>query len=329
MRSRRAAFHRFASTFVLALTLASTARADEGPAAARADDLFREGRAALKRGDYQAACARFRESLTLDAAAGTLLNLSDCEDHLGELTAAIEHSRAAIDRLAPDDERMPLAREHAALLKKRMPHLTLNLAVDAPAGTHVSVDQIDLGTEGFGAPFAIDPGEHAIAVGAPGRPVRRFTVSITEASATTMTVTPAPAVLSSQPTYRVPGARPGGNANPDILDQKSIALAVGAGGAVATSIGIVLALLAKSHYDESAAYCSNDVCTADGVNIASEARNQGDVATFVTGVGLIALATGTALWLTAPPVARDRGSKLGRLPTIDVGPSGVAARAAW
>ena len=38
---------------------------------ARADALFKEGRAAVTRGDYAVACAKFSESFALDRAAGT------------------------------------------------------------------------------------------------------------------------------------------------------------------------------------------------------------------------------------------------------------------
>ena len=56
------------------------------PAAAEA--LFEAGRQAATRGDWTTACPKFAESQRLDPAPGTLLNLADCEEHLGHLASA-------------------------------------------------------------------------------------------------------------------------------------------------------------------------------------------------------------------------------------------------
>ena len=45
---------------------------------ARADLAFREGRALLTEGNYDAACPKLEESQRLDPALGTLVNLAVC-----------------------------------------------------------------------------------------------------------------------------------------------------------------------------------------------------------------------------------------------------------
>ncbi|MFO0567610.1 MAG: hypothetical protein U0263_18270 [Polyangiaceae bacterium] len=57
----------------------------QGRDATAAEALFNAGRDAVKAGDYPTACAKFRESNRLDPAPGTVLNLADCEEHLGHV----------------------------------------------------------------------------------------------------------------------------------------------------------------------------------------------------------------------------------------------------
>src|SRR5512135_1242544 len=71
---------------LLLLAAASTARADDS--AARASQLFQEGRALAKAGKLAEACARFQESFDLDAETGTEVNLADCLEKTGKLRAA-------------------------------------------------------------------------------------------------------------------------------------------------------------------------------------------------------------------------------------------------
>src|SRR5580692_11189003 len=71
-----------------------------------ADALFRKGREAAEKGDWATACPKFAESQRLDPAPGTLLNLADCEEHLGQLASAYEHFKTAVETMAPSDDRI-------------------------------------------------------------------------------------------------------------------------------------------------------------------------------------------------------------------------------
>ncbi len=88
-----------------------------------ADALFRKGREAAEKGDWATACPKFAESQRLDPAPGTLLNLADCEEHTGQLATSYEHFKTAVETMAPNDDRIPFAKQHMAAVEKKVPHL--------------------------------------------------------------------------------------------------------------------------------------------------------------------------------------------------------------
>lgn len=81
-----------------------------------AETLFREGREAVKRGDYAVACPKFEESQRLDPANGTLLNLALCEEGWGHADDARKHLREVLAAPDLDEQRRAIATEHAAAL---------------------------------------------------------------------------------------------------------------------------------------------------------------------------------------------------------------------
>jgi TolA-binding protein len=81
-----------AALVVTALWGAGSARAEPRDPAT-AEVLFRTGRLHSLAGEYAAVCPLFAESLRLDPAPGTLLNLADCEEHIGRTATAWAHFR--------------------------------------------------------------------------------------------------------------------------------------------------------------------------------------------------------------------------------------------
>src|SRR5262245_45288580 len=54
----------------------------------QAERFFLEGRASMKAGRYEEACARFAESQRFEPASGTLLNLAACREAQGRTATA-------------------------------------------------------------------------------------------------------------------------------------------------------------------------------------------------------------------------------------------------
>ena len=151
---------KIASILALAVLLSSSPAPAQPRDATAADALFRQGRAAVKRGDYQTACPKFAESFRLDPAAGTALNLAQCEDKIGMFASAAQHYHETLDLLAPGDPRIAVAKAGLASAKKRAPKLTVRLPDGAPPGTVVLRDGVELGDVSIGTALPIDPGEH-------------------------------------------------------------------------------------------------------------------------------------------------------------------------
>ena len=144
-----------------------------GPAAEskaqRADKLFREGRSLLKADLPQQACPKFRQSLELDPALGTLLNLADCEERTGALVQAWLHFNDAASwaERNREAERAQISRDRASALKGRLSWLALS-AEKPGAGLLVKVNDItaELGATPQSVP--VNPGEAVVMVSADG-----------------------------------------------------------------------------------------------------------------------------------------------------------------
>jgi hypothetical protein len=173
----------FAGVVALSTVVVASPQAQANPPsrdAAAAEILFREGRAHARARDYAGACPRFEESLRLDPAPGTLLNLADCEEHLGRLASAWEHYTRLTSVIAESDDRFTIAKMHAAAIAPHLARLTVELArgADADGSARVSRDGVELRGASIGASLPVDPGPHTIEVDANGRTSRRTTIVI-------------------------------------------------------------------------------------------------------------------------------------------------------
>lgn len=267
----------------LALCFAAPARAKD---AAAAQALFDQGRAAMKDGNYDKACARFRESQRLDPEPGTMLNLANCEQKRGKLATAWQLYHGALDELPPDDERVPIAQSRADALEKRLPKLTVKLAAGAPAGTTVKRDDMKLEAGSLGAPLPVDPGDHTIIVKAPGHEPRTFHVQLAESESRTIAVQPGAAQAAGEV-----GTGGGKHAGSKTLGY--VFGGIGVAGVVVGSITGVMALGKHSTVTDPA-HCnqSSRLCDATGASAASSGRTLGAITTASYVVGAIGLGAG-------------------------------------
>ncbi|MCC6214607.1 MAG: hypothetical protein IT376_07045 [Polyangiaceae bacterium] len=290
---------------------------DRDPAAAEA--LFQQGRAAMDRGDYVAACPKFRESNRLDPAPGTVFNLADCEERVGRLATAWTLFQEVAQKLPPSDPRHGVAKGRADALSPRLPRLTVRLAAPDSSGVVVRRDGVVLRAASLDVPLPVDPGEHELSVEAPGRVRRLVKIDVGEGASETVTLELG-APVDAGGDERPPGSRPG---RPDAGSAGAPTLAwvaggIGIAGLVLGGVAGLATLDAKSSAD---AECPAKRCSPEGYAAVEDGRTFATLSTVGFVVGAVGVGVGAYLWLGgdepgAPRAAivarpRARGASLG------------------
>jgi len=257
--------------------------------AAGAEMLFQKGRDAMAESDFDAACQFFTESLSLDTAVGTVMNLAVCEEERGHYTAAWERWHQALRLLSPDDDRVIFADQKLESVAEKLAYLTVRLPPGAPQGLTIQRDGISLGAASLGEELPADPGKHVVTVQSPNYETRTFSISLDPGDHETLVVMQGSPKKAARKEGKdgVEARRVGGYA----------ALGVGAAGGL---MALVSGVLLPSQDNKIEANCPNKQCNETGDKAVSQARTLLALNTagiIVAGVGA---ATGTVLLLTLP-----------------------------
>jgi len=280
----------------------ATARAD-GADVATADTLFREGRLAAEAGDYALACPKFEESYRLDPAAGTLLNLGDCEENRGQLGRAWKHFRQLYDRLPATDDRKPIADARARAVELRAPKLRVVLSAAIPA--NVTRDDVVLSRAALGTSQPVDSGRHVIVVTAIGRREKRYEIVVADGEDKEISVSSGDPLEETKPPVVVtvlPLPLPLGTPPPkDGNVQRTAAFVVGGVGIATFVTGSIFGVVALSRLSSANAGCTGNVCAnQDAVNQFHGAQSFAIASDVTLGIGLALIGTAVFLALTAP-----------------------------
>jgi hypothetical protein len=286
----RPAPRRLALATAVAVSLTSRFVLAEPPDPVAAETSFRLGRASADAGDYSRACVQFAESLRLDPAPGTLLNLADCEEHLGRFATAWE-SFLRLGNIVPvSDERSGIARERAAALAPRVPWIAVTLAPDTPADARIFRDDVEIERPRLSAPWPVDPGWHGVLVVAPGHESR--STGVVAAEGLTVHVVASAGPLVPHELSRPPPSH-------------TAAWVIGAGGLVSLGVGTYFGARAVAERSMSDATCSGGVCgNAAGLGEYESSRSDARIADVALGVGFVALAVTGYLLVTSGSEAR-------------------------
>ncbi len=318
---------------VLCLLAATTAV----PAAAQPRDpagaevLYRAGRDAARRGDWTTACAKLAESQRLDPAAGTLLNLADCEEHRGQLAHAWQHFVQVQGLLPRGDARVTYAKGRADAVDKRVPRLSIRIDGVAPAGTVVLRDEQELGPPSLGVSLPVDPGVHVVVVHADGRADTRADISLVEGETRQLTValgaplgaaasppaSPADAPKSSPSLTSAPAASYTSIVAPET--RSTYAYAFLGAGAVGIGIGAVAGAMALSKAGSVKDACGSGyaTCTDASVSAAQDGKMLTTASTVAFAAGAAFAGVGIYLLLTPASSAPAKAA-------LRVAPNGAA-----
>jgi hypothetical protein len=289
--------------FLAAMMVAAGSAHAEDKAAAAA--LFDQGVALMEKKDYPAACAKLKDSLAASAGIGTMLYLADCYEQRG-LTASAwaQFRQAAALASEKGDPREKVARRRVEALEPKLAYLTIHVKARA-SGLTVTRDDAPFSEASWGVAVPIDPGKHVVVANATRKKTWKSDVSIGAATRVEVSVPPledVPIAAQPPPTPPVQNTQKEDPATGD--NQRLIGIIVGGAGIVALGVGGYFGLRAQSKLDESNAdnHCRppNDICDATGLALRQDAGDAATISTVGVIVGVVMIASGVVLYLTAP-----------------------------
>lgn len=286
---------------------------------AEAEVLFRDGRELVKQGQIAAGCDKLAASERLESSVGTLLNLGDCREKLGNLAsawAAFRKAEAMAKRAGGDDKRQGEARRRAMQLEPRLP----SLAIEVPHrvdGLVVRRDGEIVDEAQWSTPLPVDPGSYTIVAEAPGYRAWRATVPVGLGAKRLVVVVPGlePTPVATtviEAARPPPPERPGsaavppaavapGRAGPWTTSRElSVGLALAGAGALGTAI--YFGVHASTLQDRADRRCPLVVCAdPEGLAFGDQAQRSATRANVLYLAGSATVAAAVVLWLVGAP----------------------------
>lgn len=304
LSSRSAGGPRAVAAGLLLFTSSLTAAGRASDNAAAADALFQAARLLVEEKKFAEACPKFEASYRLEKTFGTLMNMADCHENIGKIATAWAEWGEAAERAAKEgDKRETYVRQRRAALTERLPKLQINVTRPR-AGLSVSRDGVTVDEAAYGLPLPVDVGAHRVVVRRGEQVLKEETVETQEKALATVnldleaidkaappppppekTTGPAPLVIMPAPS-----------------SQKTIGFVVGgvgAAGVLAAAVVEIVALVKKGNADEPSS-CVDKFCTQAGLDTVESAATLAEVGQWVGIVGLVGVAVGATLILTAP-----------------------------
>ncbi len=321
---------------LLAVCMVSAEAHAQTDAKARAEALFEEGRALMKKGDLAAACPKLAASQKLDPGVGTLLNLATCYEKAGKTASAWEsfHEAEASARREGQDDRVRFAHEHVTALASKLPHLIVRVP-SATTGEVVRLDGTVLDPSAWGDSLPVDPGSHRVEASAEGKqswsgaadvtagkPVEIAVPALADAAPSSVPATTTP--VATTPVATTPAAPAAIPATHGTSALFPVGIAVGVVGLAGVALGVGFGVDAKNKNDAALTHCPQTPACADqtGVDLTHEAQTSATVSTVGFIAGGVLVAAAVTMVLIAP---REKRAVTARLaPVVGPGTFGAA-----
>jgi len=290
--------------------------------------LFDQGKQLMEAGNYTAACPKLAQSLKLDPAGGTMINLALCHEKEGKSATAWADFKEALGSARrdgrPDRERA--AQEHVQALEPQLARLMVSIAGN-DEHEEVKLDGSMLSRAAWGTFAPIDPGAHEIVASSPGKLAWRGRIEIarseqksiavpvlgTDTAAAVSASATAPASLGeTKARGDAPIASPATPASSPFSDtgsrsstQRMLGWAATGVGVVGLGLGIVFEVKRSSKVSERDGVCPTHEDCAIGSQVridqmTEDARSASTTGTVTLVAGGLLAAGGLALVLTAP-----------------------------
>lgn len=263
--------------------------------------LFKEGRDLMEASKYSEACPKLLESYRLDPGGGTLLNVALCHAREGRHATAWVEFREAQAIAARDgrQDRVDAAEGEIQKLKPLLSYLSITVAAENNMpGFVVSIDGAAISKAAWGTPFPVDPGRHMVNAAAPEHAPYETVVEMGASAETKSIAVPklARKVVAGKPPVVGGSAEPQGSGTRKVLGYT----ALGVGG-VGVIVGSIFGIKALSAIKASNDACPDVACAdPEAVDLSRDAKGFATVSNIGFGVGIVGIAAGTILILTAP-----------------------------
>lgn len=251
----------------------SLLRAEPSPAELRAArQLFASAEKDEDHARWADALDKLRRVSQVKLTAGVHYHIALCEEHLGQLAAALDEYTSAEDQARQEKAQdvMALVDKRIADLGPRVPRLTIRLVPNVQ-DAEVTLDGTRLPQTVLGTALPVDPGEHRIEATAPNRAPTTQHVMMRERDVTAIEVqlvepppAPAPAPAPAAP----PAAEPLPAAPPLSASRSATshtgALLATAGAVVLVGGGVGAYVLAGSAHTSAVEQCAQVVSLSPG-----------------------------------------------------------------
>lgn len=256
--------------------------------------LFDEGRKASEQGDYVTACARFKDSLAIESARGTLLNLGECHEKLGQFLDARSALARALALLPAGDARRALAEGSQKRLEQKLARITLLVPKDA-GELHVQVDGAPFPKEEWNKELWVEPKEITLTVTAKGHHPWQQVLKPGAGSALTVSLSKGP------PEQTVVRPVHGSDPPQSKLTLRGLGFALGGVGIAALGVGGTFGVMTLSRADTVRTHCNPDYfCDAEGYSAGKEGRWMEPLSTVTLIAGGVLTAAGIYLAFIGP-----------------------------
>jgi hypothetical protein len=303
-----------------------------------AEELFRQGKAEMAKGNYDKACPMFAESYKQDATMGTLLNLALCHEAVGRIASAWGEWRAVEQQaravVPPREDRIKMAKEHAEKLEPRLSRIQILVPADVRVdGLTVKIDGEAKGEPLWGG-IPVDPGTRKIVVTAPGKKTLTREVKVDDEGVVVPVTIPK---LEDTPVVEAPKGG-GGSVGPDLEKveeyasnqaRRTAGFVVGGIGIATLAVGAAFGLGAIINDGDA-----KDACPAPCIQGSREAADAdartdrafvfSNIANVTLPLGIIGTGIGAYLVLTAGPT-----EKVAVTPMTSTHARGVSVTAWW
>jgi hypothetical protein len=307
------------ATATLFLSLASAIAAAQPTASERetARNAMDEGDRLRSAGDLQAALVRYRAAHELMRVPTTGIEVARTQAQLGLLvearSSAIDTANLPVDAAEPGvfGEARKAAAQLAAELGPKVPSIT-TVVRPTGLGYTLTIDGVKLPSQARTLAFKTDPGEHEIAVRAPGYKPAVEQVLLKEGEQQTLELTleldaagaPAPVAAAAASTIKPASAAI--EAEPESAEASSRDagrlrgyIGLGVGGAVFTA-GAITGIMSLVQTHDVKRECTGDMCPVSAKQRLDRANTLANVANVAIPLGLIGIAYGVYELLTLP-----------------------------